>query len=185
MDGSTVAAFLSAVAAIAAAVAAWRGPITAAQVAERLRRKSELQQDVRRFRMNVFAAVMQERAEIFSPEAVRALNSIDVAFSTCTKVREAWAELYQVLNIRPAKDEHVYQEKTRNLLRAMAEEMGIATQLGPDDFARVYFPEVMAQERAVQRLERDAALARLTSQTSPASNTAQQQVLASWPPKPE
>lgn len=75
-----VAAFLSAVAAAASAVAAWRGPISAAKMAESLRSVSELANDQRRFKLNIFASLMQERAELYSNEGVRALNSIDIAF---------------------------------------------------------------------------------------------------------
>lgn len=94
-EPAALAAFLSAVAAGASAIAAWRGPISAARMAESLRSASEVANDQRRFKLNVFASVMQERAELYSNEGVRSLNSIDIAFYDSPKVREAWSELYQ------------------------------------------------------------------------------------------
>lgn len=180
-DPAVFAAFLSAVAAIAAAIATWRGPISAARMAEQLRRSAELDADSRRFRLNVFAQIMQERAEIYSVEAVRALNSIDVAFSDCTAVREAWSELYQSLNSNPIAPPHVIDERIRKLLREMANDLGIGDKLRLDDFGRVYYPEAMHKERRVRELERNAVLDRL----SPPSGDGAQQQEQLFPPKPE
>ncbi|WP_394804782.1 DUF6680 family protein [Sphingomonas agrestis] len=184
MDPPVLAATLSAVAAIAAAIATWRGPLSAARMAESLRRGSEAAADSRRFRLNVFASLMQERAEIYSPDAVRALNSIDVAFSDSIAVREAWSELYQSLTSQPSGPSHVIDERLRKLLKEMAADLGIADKLRLDDLGRVYFPNVMAEERKVRDLERGAALARLSTQTSPQSNVADP-TAALFPPKPE
>ena len=183
MDPIVIATSLSAVAALAAAYSAWKGPIGAARMAEELRRTSEARLETKRFKLNVFATIMQERGDITSLDAVRALNSIDVAFSDSEPVRTAWAELFRVLNVRPMV-EHQLDDRLRALLREMAADLGIADKMRPDDLSRAYFPEVIAKERVVQRLEREAALARLTSATSPASNSAQQAIDARWPPKP-
>ena len=131
--------------------------------------------------MNVFASLMQERAEIWSDEGVRALNSIDVAFSTSDAVREAWAELFQLLN-QSSHSEHDRSEKLRALLRAMALDLGVSDRLKADDFARVYFPTAVAESRMVRKLEQQAALARLTGAPPAASATNGQ--APGWPPKP-
>lgn len=183
-NSSTVAALLSAVAAIAAAIATWRGPLAAAKMAESLRRNAEAAADRRRFRLNVFAQLMQERSEIYSAEAVRALNSIDVAFSDSTSVREAWSELFQAFNSRPASPPHVLDERLRKLLREMANDLGIGDSLRLDDFGRVYYPNALLEERKVKDLERSAALTRLNAQIAPAANTADS-TAALFPPKPE
>lgn len=183
-DPSLIAAFLSAIAATAAAIATWRGPISAARMAESLRRSAEVAADSRRFKLNVFASLMQERAEIYSADAVRALNSIDVAFSDEVEVREAWSELYQALNSKPVAPPHVLDERIRKLLREMASSLGLADKLRLDDFGRVYFPTALAEERRVRELERVAALARLSVQSSPAANTTEP-TTALFPPKPE
>jgi hypothetical protein len=184
-DPSVLAAGLSAVAAIAAAVATWRAPLSAARMSEKLRRDGDAAQDIRRFKLSIFAAVMQERASIYSAESVRALNSIDVAFAQSTNVREAWAELFQVFSLQNAPP-HVMDERIRKLLREMAIDLGISDSLRMDDFSRVYYPNALQQERQVQELQRREALARLTAQTQPAANTASTATISNnWPPSPE
>jgi hypothetical protein len=179
-----LAAFLSAVAAIAAAIATWRGPMSAARMAEQLRRQGENEMESRRFRLNVFALLMQGRAEIWSEDTVRALNSIDIAFNHSPRVREAWAELYQALNSSPNVP-HVVEERIRKLLKEIAADLGLADTLRLDDFGRVYFPNAMLEEREIRSLERQATLARLKG-TSPTQNVSESDPGADlWPPKPQ
>ena len=176
-------ALLSAIAAIAAAIATWRGPLAAAQLAERLRSTSEVATDRRRFKLNVFAQVMQERAQLFTLEGVRALNSIDIAFADSVRVREAWAELFQAFDPKRSTPDHVTDERTRKLLQEMAADLGLSDQLRIDDFARVYFPTALQKERQVQALQREVSLQQLLGQTSPAAN-ASDTPQGLWPPKP-
>ena len=185
LSASSIAAFLSAVAAAAAAIAAWRAPISAARLADILRQQSQDVQEARRIKLNVFGAIMQDRAEIWSEDAVRALNLLDVAFIESSEVRACWSELYQALNTNPPP-EHVIDERIRRLLKAMATDLGLANELRPDDFARVYFPRALVEDRNVRQLERKAALERLTGVTSPAANAVQMtdETPDKWPPKP-
>ena len=179
---AVIAAFLSAVAAIAAAVATWRAPISAARMAEQLRRQGDNELEARRFKLNVFALLMQGRAELASEDTVRALNSIDVAFNKSVPVREAWAELYQALGIAPMQN-HVVEERVRKLLREMAQELGIADTLRLDDFARTYFPTALAQDREMRALQRRETLKQLTGPAAPEQNLADPSA-SLWPPKP-
>lgn len=179
-----IAAFLSAVAAISAAIATWRGPIAAAKMANELRSKSEQSAEARRFKFHVFASLMQERAEIYSPDSVKALNSIDVVFSDSTSVREAWSELYQALNSENGVPSHVIDERLRKLLREMSIDLGISDALRLDDFGRVYLPNALADEAKVRDLQRRLSLAQLTAQHRSAGES-ESAVEARWPPKPE
>jgi hypothetical protein len=178
-----VAAFLSAVAAIAAAVATWRAPLSAAKTAEHLRRQGDNELESRRFRLNVFTAIMQGRAEIWSEDTVTALNSVDVAFYSSIPVREAWAELYQALNTSPMPM-HVVDERTRKLLREMAKDLGLADSLRLDDFGRVYFPNAIAEDRQMRNLQRREAMDRLTGQSATPDRGAVEAVEMKWPPVP-
>ena len=90
---SLIAAIFSAVATGFAAVASWRAPITAARLAERLRRDMQQSEERRRQKIQVFTTLMQERSAIWTEAAVRALNGIDVVFNDARPVREAWAAL--------------------------------------------------------------------------------------------
>lgn len=182
MDPALIAASLSAVAAIAAAIATWRAPISAARMAETLRRRGDNEVEARRFKLNVFALIMQGRAELASEDTVRALNSIDVAFNNSGLVREAWAELYQALGTDPLV-KHVVEERVRKLLREMAQDLGIADTLRLDDFARIYFPTALAQDREMRALQRQHTLKQLTGPAAPEQNLADQ-TTSLWPPMP-
>jgi hypothetical protein len=178
-----IAAVASAIAAAAAAIATWRGPITAARMAEELRRTAESDADRRRFKLNIFASLMQERAEIYSADAVRALNSIDIAYADNGSVREAWSELFQALTGNPMAPGHVIDERIRNLLRQMAADLGISDTLRLDDFARVYYPNALADERRVKELQRKSHLEQLTGQIDTTANETAS-LEGKWPPKP-
>jgi len=180
IDWSATSACLSAIAASAAAIATWRSPISAAKLAENLRRQADIATDQKRFRLNVFAQVMQGRAEIWSEDTVRAINSIDVAFNDVPTVREAWAELYQALSSNEIAV-HVREERLRKLLKEMSLSLGLADTLRLDDFARVYFPNAVQEDRQLRDLQRRAALRQLTGEPE-----AQQQVAlpSKWPPAP-
>lgn len=181
-DPQTVAAIGSAAAALFAAIATWRAPLSAARMAENLRKSGDQAADRRRFKLNVFATLMQERSEIYSVEAVRALNSVDVAFSDAPSVREAWAELYQALNSSEMVG-HVVDERLRRLLREMAEDLGLSNTLRLDDFGRVYIPNAIAEERRVRDMRRKQELTALIGgETKPDGSTA---LDAKWPPSPE
>jgi hypothetical protein len=183
-EPQVIAAIASAIAAAAAAIATWRGPIAAARMADDLRQRSETEAEKRRFKLHVFASLMQERAEIYSPDAVRALNSIDIVFSDSSEVREAWSELYQVLTGQTEAPAHVIDERIRKLLRQMAIDLGLSDSLRLDDFARVYFPNALADESKLRRLQRQTHLAQLNGQSGDEAND-QTSLDKKWPPKPK
>jgi hypothetical protein len=107
---SLAAAIFSAIATGLAAFATWRAPTAAARLAETLRRDSERAQERQKNKLHVFAMLMQERAAIYSENAVRALNLIDVVFVDSRKVREAWAELFLIFSTNPIPP-HVLEER--------------------------------------------------------------------------
>ena len=163
-------------------MASWRAPITAARLAEQLRRNAQQAEERRRQKVEVFTTLMQERAAIYSEEAVRALNVIDVVFNDARPVREAWAALIHALDPRQNVPVHAQQELIRQLLSSMAADLGMADQIRLDDLNRVYLPAPLAQERFIRDLERQQALARL-QQGQPAANAALPQP-GTWPPPP-
>lgn len=160
-NSSAIAAFLSAVATFLAAYATFSGPRSAAHLAERLRKESEASVERRRMKMWIFTTLMQERASIAAPEAVKALNLIDVVFKDSPSVRDAWADLFSTFDTNRDVPGHVREERLRGLLKVMAGDLGLADGLRPDDFGRVYYPNAQAEEDRWRALERQAALARL------------------------
>jgi hypothetical protein len=178
---SLIAAFFSAVATALAAWATWRAPLAAAQLAERLRRADENAQERHRQKLYVFTTLMQERAAIYSENAVRALNIIDIVFNDSREVREAWAAFFYAVEPQHNVPPHAQQEHIRQLLAAIAQDIGLADQFRIEDLNRVYFPTPLAQERFIRDMQRRELLARLQGQTSPTANIAQN---SPWPPAP-
>ena len=182
-DPTVITATMSAIAAIAAAIATWRAPLSAARMSEQLRKLSDQLADQRHFKFNLFTTLMQERSEIYSIESVRALNSIDVAYSDAPTVREAWAELYQILNQATIPPGHVLDERLRKLLREMAFDLGLSDRLRLDDFGRIYFPNAIKDERHVRDIKRQRELEQLTGGSVAQKNG--ETPLTKWPPAPQ
>jgi hypothetical protein len=176
-------AIFSAVATLFAAIATWRGPIAAARIAESLRREAELHGENQRQKLSVFSTLMQERAKPYSNEGVRAFNLIDVVFNESREVREAWAELFLAFNTKPFL-QHVANEKLRELLAAIAKDVGLTDQLRTDDLGRVYYPLAQQQQQFIEYMQRQQTLAGL--QVGSAAEAAASNVENTmWPPKPE
>ena len=123
---------------------------------------------------------MQERAQIYSENSIKALNVIDVVFNDSREVREAWSELFLAFQMKPFL-QHVQEERLRKLLGAMAKDIGFGDEMRNDDFGRVYFPDIKAQEQFISNMQRQQLLANLRGQ-SPAASSATGTL---WPPKPE
>jgi hypothetical protein len=179
---SLAAAIFSAIATAFAALATWRAPTAAAKLAEALRREAEHHTERQRRKLVLFIALMQERAEIYSENAVRALNLIDVVFNDAREVREAWAELYLAFSMKPYQ-QHVTEERLRKLLAAIAKDIGLADELRTDDLGRVYLPTALAQERFIKDTQRQQMLASLQIPTAAAA-PADTSLNTMWPPKP-
>jgi hypothetical protein len=180
-----IAAIFSAMATGLAAWATWRAPIAAARLAERLRRDAERHQERQRRKLEVFSTLMQERAAIYSENGVRALNTIDVVFSDSRAVRSAWALFYHDVDPRNSVPAHAQAEHLRQLLEAIAKDMGLENEFRIEDFNRIYFPTPLWQDRLIKQIERQQVLTRLQGQPPPPA-TANVATLQStvWPPPP-
>jgi predicted ATPase len=129
-----LAAMFSAIATAFAAFATWSAPRAAARLAESLRREAERHDERQRRKLHVFSTLMQERAQIYSDNGVRALNLIDVVFNESREVRETWSELFLAFQMKPLL-QHVIDERLRKLLGAIARDIGLADELRTDDLA--------------------------------------------------
>jgi hypothetical protein len=157
-NGATFAAFLSFLATLFAAYATWRGPRSAAELAEQLRANSERDSERRRMKIQVFSTLLQERATIHSAESVRMLNSIDFVFSDSPRVRDAWADLYSTFLPTVPPPPQLRDEKIMSLLKEMVADLGLSDNLKVDDLKRTYYPTALARERELHDLQRDQAL---------------------------
>ena len=132
-------------------------------------------------KLHIFATLMQERATIASPDSVRMLNSIDFVFFDSPRVRESWAELFNIFQTQGIPHPQLREEKLRLLLKEMAKDVGLSDTLKVDDLGRIYFPNALAKEEELRLLQQEEALQRITSQRA-----AQQNQLPSnkFPPTP-
>lgn len=184
-DPSMLAAIFSALATLFAAYATWKGPISAAELADELRQKSENANEKRRMKLFVFTTLMQERGAYYSTEAVKAFNLIDVVFNENRVVRDAWADFLNLLS-RDNVPDHAKSEKFQKLLSSMAMDIGLIDGLRIDDLNRCYFPTAMVQEEHIRILQRQLILKQLQGNVSPSSNVAAPQLLSSeFPPPPQ
>jgi hypothetical protein len=181
----TASAILAAIAAIFSALAAWKGPIAAARLAEVMRRENDGAVERRKTKMFVFTTLMQDRITFYTPEAVRAFNLIDVVFSESRPVRDRWAEFFASLDPAKQMPEHEKQKRFRDLLSAMAQDLDLGDCLRLDDFERVYYPNALQEELNVQTLQRRAILKQLDGSSSPNANSTPSQIASQeFPPAP-
>jgi hypothetical protein len=182
---SVIAAVASAIATALAAYSTWYAPRAAAVLSEALRRDAERAQERQRSKFQIFTVLMQERAAIYSENAVKSLNLIDIVFNDSREVCDAWSELFSVFSINPLPA-ITLDERLRKLLTAMAMDIGIGGNLRAADFSRVYSPRAIEQDRLIRDLQRQQMLNVLQGQGSPAANTAATAAAEGpWPPKPE
>lgn len=179
---SVISAFLSLLATCFAAWATWQGPRSAAKLSEEIRINSERANERRRMKLNLFATLMQERANIVSIDSVRMLNSIDFIFYDSVKVREAWAELFNVFQTNGIPHPQLQEDKLRNLLREMAADIGFSDSLKVNDLGRIYYPNALAKEEELRLLRQEQALLQIRAQNSSAATDPAP--LDKFPPKP-
>jgi hypothetical protein len=143
---TVLAALWAALATTWAATATKTAPIRAAKLASSLQAESEK----RRLKLWIFGAIMQNRHFLGEPECVKALNIIDAIFFDVPDVRDAWANLYTVLNdprnFPPTGPLPAVDEKRTALLTAIAKDLGLITNFRPDDFSRVYLPQSIVED---------------------------------------
>jgi hypothetical protein len=147
---SAISTFLAFLATLASAYAAWKGPERAAQIAENVRRDGDQASEKRRIKLNVFGALMEQRAMYYSQDAVRAFNLIDIVFIDNRQVRDAWAELFASFDSPKAIPNHEVMRRYRALLSAMAKDIKLGDDLRLDDIERVYFPTALQEEEQLR-----------------------------------
>lgn len=174
-------AFASAIAAIAAVIATWRAPTAAAKMAEMLRVNSERASEVRRLKFYIFSELLKARGVQVTRDAVAAFNLIDLVFKDSNEVRDAWAELYSSYNRAGAGDypsAFVAQNLTR-LLKEMAKDLGLSSDLKSADLERYYYPNALAEEDKAKSLQQKQVIDGLTR------NDSDKVTNEMFPPRPE
>lgn len=177
-----IAALLSAIATGFAGYAAWKAPRSAAELAEKLRKQSELETETRRMKVYIFTQLMQDRGTTITREGTRALNLIDLVYADSDSVRDAWAELYNSYGIQEMPW-HERQKRLHNLLKVMATDLGLSGRLRVDDFGRIYYPIAIEKEDRIQMLRNERLLKEL-EQVEAKKHDEDGGSEGLWPPRP-
>ena len=163
-----IAAVASAIAALAAVFATWNAPRSAASYAESLRKRNEREEEIQRQKLYIFSELMKARGVQITREAVAAFNLIDLVFLDSQIVRDSWAELYSAYTKR-GPPSPVIDDKLKNLLKVMAQDVGLSESLRPADFERYYYPMALAEEDRARTAQNQALLANVGDATERAS----------------
>lgn len=127
-------------AACVAVRAAYDAPKRAAEFADRLRADGQRAEEDRRVRLNIFANLMQCRAQMGSPLAAASLNLIDVVFRDDKEVREAWQHFLLAVSERPYSGDRA-RERYLAIIEKMARSLGLSAEITVADVQHAYYPE--------------------------------------------
>jgi hypothetical protein len=160
---SVLSVISTAFAAIATGFAAWatyRSPKITVETTALIQKQAER----RHQRLHIFATIMQYRRYLYFEESVKALNMIDVVFHDNKEVRDAWKDLYSAYGderLNTNEGGRIKEDLVYNLLRAMANDLGFASDFNADDIRRIYYPMILANHHDLLYFEQDERLRHL------------------------
>lgn len=154
-------------------------PVVAVVVGQKLQEKSEKRKD----KMKIFQCLMTRRTTGWAnPDAVDALNTIDIVFSDSDAVCHQWHMLFDKYRPEiPRQDQ--YKEECK-LLELMANDLGYKDKITWETIQSPYYPIGLDQQitRNTEILDGQAALAKavgplaqILSAQSPAPRSEQQE----------
>ncbi len=97
----------------------------------------------RNHKMWIFRTLISTRHAPISDENVRALNTIDVVFHDCPRVRELWHEYFDMLANKGLDNElgwNQRQKKNIELITEIAKALGYGHAITHLDVDRIYYP---------------------------------------------
>lgn len=155
---AAVATFLAAALAV---LAAFRAPTLAARFAEKLRVDSQREQERRNAKLNVFATLMQFRAQMANPVAVGALNLIDVVYCESQEVRDAWRHFHAAASAPEGQfSGERLRERYLAIIAAMARDLGLQKTITIGDIQMAYYPTALQNFDLATHLETQEKLRR-------------------------
>ena len=116
-------------------------PIISVWVAQKLQDRARKRQD----KMEIFRTLMTNRIYDWTPQAVYALNSIDIVFSDDDKVRQQWKKYYDTLCVENATETELKKMKIEKdkLLETMANSLGYKDKISWETIQNPYLPKGM------------------------------------------
>jgi hypothetical protein len=157
-----VAAMLTFLAAALAVWATFRAPKVAAEFAERLRSDAQREVELRNQKLLIFANLMQFRAQMLHPNAVGALNLIDVVFADSPEVRIALRHFHE----EAKKSDEAFsgdrlRERYLSIIEKIARDMGLSEKITISDIQNSYYPRGMGEADELAYREAQDKLSRL------------------------
>jgi hypothetical protein len=111
---------------------------------------------------SIFSTLWATRHQVTSTEEiVRALNMIDVVFSSKKKVRKLWREYYEMLNNSGLNNPTGWEQwkaKRHELITEMAKAVGYRKEITLMDVERIYSPVGLLEESMTTRAIGDELL---------------------------
>jgi len=135
---------------LAPLVALWAGGILQTRAG---RRQEKLQ---------MLGLLLSARHTPYTAEAVKPLNMIDAVFGNDMEVREAWSRYYAALSDPRNNNLAGYaqwDEKKRELILAIARNVGLGKAITTSDVLRTYQPTFMTKAERLSMLDLDIRLA--------------------------
>ncbi len=116
-------------------------PVVAVLIGQKLQEKSEKRKD----KMKIFQCLMTRRTTGWAnPDAVDALNTIDIVFSDCEAVRKQWHILYEKYRPEIQRPEQ-YKEECK-LLELIANDLGYKDKITWETIQSPYYPIGLDQQ---------------------------------------
>lgn len=154
-----VASISTAIVAVAALLIAMRAPEAAARFAEKYRSDNQAEEEKTRIKVGVFVTLMQHRALMLAPNAVAAVNLIDVAFVDSPRVRDAHKSFMAATAEDPFQPEKTV-ERYHALIEAVARDLGFMDRLSVMDLRTAYYPAAMGKFDEAAFAEAEEKIAR-------------------------
>jgi hypothetical protein len=145
--------------AVIALIVAAKAPRAVARFAEEFRRKNQAEDDVFRWRLNLFANLMAYRSEILNPAARQAINTVDVAFADFPEVRDARRLFIDATNDK-SSGSTVVVERYYALIEAVARAVALSHLISGYDVRAGYYPEAIGKLDQAALLEAEEKIAR-------------------------
>ena len=143
MDLETFAILAAAAAmlsSVCAALAAVLGPYRVSNMLVRQQTHFRIERSLHEEKIRIFHRLMAHRLNFTHPDAIAAMNLIDVVWVDSPSVRERWDSFHRVLdNYRFTRQQ--IDQQFFELLRAIAQDLGLSRKLKNADFARAYYSE--------------------------------------------
>jgi hypothetical protein len=139
------AAAAAAISSVCAAIAAVLGPYRVSRMLVAQQTHFRIERSLNEEKIRIFHTLMAHRLNFTHPDAIAAMNLIDVVWVDTPAVREKWDAFHRTLdNYRFTRQQidHQYFE----LLRAIAHDLGLSTKLKNVDFGRAYYAEAPRTE---------------------------------------